>query len=651
VRKSYLAFLLILIPCLALATSHNLGNPAVTNLENHAIMTGSETVDAPVIYPPYNLMPTDGVDIIGDTLTIGTSWYDMQHNGTVGRMVEKSDDGYLHFVWMNGTNSGASDRHVYYNTIDPSGTQGWYMAGYGVESAQRGGYTTLDVDYGGIAFPCFHQVTGSSMNAHTAVGTDFFPHAGAFLVYEPDWLYIGGAEQEIIWPRIMFDRNQTMHVVSTENPLSQTAGDPQRHYYTVGSYDPLTYEVTFPDDPDTWTEMSWTMTIAGDLATSDVSDRVAFAWCWSKDFGGPDTSQWNNDIYVMIDDDGQDFHFENYFNLTQFIDPDPSWLPDTLMANMDTLRAYTDLNIFIDQDDYCHIVFTTPSYFELEGTRYWHASIVWHWSEQFPGEFQMVHNAFDDWDWNYIDCGAWQVKAQRPSIGQDPATGDLYCMYQVYDCDTTAISMAGMPSGEVYMSKSIDGGQNWSVGINITETITPENATAGNCLSELSPTMAKLVDGTCHIMYVLDRDAGVVVQTEGTWTFNEIKYHSVAVDLIPASPTVVQDVPLHVAHAYPQPGMPGVNQNTQPQGFALSQNYPNPFNPVTTINFSLDEVSDVSLKVFNLLGEEVANVTSGTYGTGAHSVAFDGSNLASGIYLYKLEAGSKVETRKMLLLK
>jgi flagellar hook assembly protein FlgD len=65
----------------------------------------------------------------------------------------------------------------------------------------------------------------------------------------------------------------------------------------------------------------------------------------------------------------------------------------------------------------------------------------------------------------------------------------------------------------------------------------------------------------------------------------------------------------------------------------------------------LDEVAKVSLKVYDLLGKEVATVTEGTYSTGLHTVTFDGSNLASGVYLYKLEAGDRSISKKMLLLK
>ena len=87
------------------------------------------------------------------------------------------------------------------------------------------------------------------------------------------------------------------------------------------------------------------------------------------------------------------------------------------------------------------------------------------------------------------------------------------------------------------------------------------------------------------------------------------------------------------------------------ENFSLSQNYPNPFNPTTNIRFTLQQAGDVSLKVFNMLGQEVATLINGRVGSGLQTVQFDASDLASGVYLYRLQAGNKVQTNKMLLIK
>jgi hypothetical protein len=88
-----------------------------------------------------------------------------------------------------------------------------------------------------------------------------------------------------------------------------------------------------------------------------------------------------------------------------------------------------------------------------------------------------------------------------------------------------------------------------------------------------------------------------------------------------------------------------------PAQFTLMQNYPNPFNPSTAITFGLPERSRVRLIVYNTLGEQVAGLSDGEMEAGYHTVRFDASMLSSGIYFYRIEAGSFVQTRKFVLLR
>ena len=90
---------------------------------------------------------------------------------------------------------------------------------------------------------------------------------------------------------------------------------------------------------------------------------------------------------------------------------------------------------------------------------------------------------------------------------------------------------------------------------------------------------------------------------------------------------------------------------TAPADFSLGQNYPNPFNPSTRITYSLAVQSNVSLKVYDILGNEVVTLVNTTQGTGVYEVNFNASNLASGLYFYTLKAGSFTSTKKMMLLK
>ncbi len=88
-----------------------------------------------------------------------------------------------------------------------------------------------------------------------------------------------------------------------------------------------------------------------------------------------------------------------------------------------------------------------------------------------------------------------------------------------------------------------------------------------------------------------------------------------------------------------------------PSQYSLEQNYPNPFNPTTNINFSLPKASDVSLKVYDALGNEVMSLVNEFKNAGTHSVIVNASNLTSGIYFYKLQAGEFVSTKKLTLIK
>jgi hypothetical protein len=88
-----------------------------------------------------------------------------------------------------------------------------------------------------------------------------------------------------------------------------------------------------------------------------------------------------------------------------------------------------------------------------------------------------------------------------------------------------------------------------------------------------------------------------------------------------------------------------------PVEFELDQNYPNPFNPTTTIRYALPQRSHVTLTVFNTLGQQVALLVNGDQDARSHEVKFDASTLASGVYFYRLLAGSFVQIRTMLLLR
>jgi hypothetical protein len=567
------------------------------------------------------------LDLIGTTEQVGTTWYDFQHNGTAGRMIKIDDFGNIHVCWTNGLDLGASSRHVYYNMKNQSGWI-WGMTGIGVEATPRGGYTCLNVDQDGYPFVAFHATSGSI--TRSAVAVDLFPGSGAFQF----WFCPDVNNREIIWPRMTVDRQGRCQLVNTENDGTDYSSP---LWYVRGVFDPSIPVIEFSN----YEYITAVECVAADIAASRHSNRVAIAYSHPQTTLEGDTNQYNNDIYLYVSEDGVTWDWENPTNVTCFLQADTTLLPDTAAANMDTLRAYDDCSVIFDEDDNIHVAFTTPYYDSIRRLVSINNSLIWHWSEELGWFPSLVADGW--WGGVPFECGAWQRFVQRPCLAIDTTTADLFITYQHYD--TAEVSEGGYPQGDVYVSRSIDNGRHWSVGINVTDTGVP-NAPPGQCLSERDITCNETIeDNTLHMFYILDRDAGGVVGTipEGTWTLNPAMYHRVIIDSIPAAP-LMPESPFHV------PVLPEHHENV-PSTFRLEQNYPNPFNPSTIIRFNLERPDMVMLKVYNILGREVRTLAEGYLQAGTYRLNFNASDLASGVYFYRLSTSSQLLTRKMVLIK
>ncbi len=113
-----------------------------------------------------------------------------------------------------------------------------------------------------------------------------------------------------------------------------------------------------------------------------------------------------------------------------------------------------------------------------------------------------------------------------------------------------------------------------------------------------------------------------------------------------------RDLPFETPPDYSVINTSGELESDNAERFVLNQNYPNPFNPSTNISFNLPTSANVKLTIYNVLGQEVATLINGKAMTsGIHTVAFDASALSSGMYIYRLEAGSFTSTKRMMLIK
>jgi len=142
---------------------------------------------------------------------------------------------------------------------------------------------------------------------------------------------------------------------------------------------------------------------------------------------------------------------------------------------------------------------------------------------------------------------------------------------------------------------------------------------------------------------------GIVVRLVGQFTPTEARQYTDTIRVFTNSITGTIDTLTLTGTGI---GSADIRPNDEaPKEFALAQNYPNPFNPATIIKFQIPNSSFVTLKVFDLLGREVATLVNEEMKPGIFERQFKGSNLSSGIYLYQLRAGSFIETKKLVLLR
>ena len=222
------------------------------------------------------------------------------------------------------------------------------------------------------------------------------------------------------------------------------------------------------------------------------------------------------------------------------------------------------------------------------------------------------------------------------SLGSELSDSTYKFIYSVAT-DSTDIVIAGSV-GKIY--QSTDSGSNWT---SFTQGLT--NSTFTNMLCYRKGCFA--ATSSDGFFYSTDRGLTWTLQNDGltntqilTMTINpnrEILLGTSGGGIFQSSGLVTS--------------ISNSDHKSTPSMFRLSQNYPNPFNPSTTISFTLPSRSFVTLKVFDIIGREIATIVSEELPAGNYSKQWNAANMSSGIYFYRLEAGSFTETKKLVLLR
>lgn len=177
---------------------------------------------------------------------------------------------------------------------------------------------------------------------------------------------------------------------------------------------------------------------------------------------------------------------------------------------------------------------------------------------------------------------------------------------------------------DLYHAFSTDGGNTWTYGgkfPGMSNTLSEVFGHAAQHLQQVNPTTYR-----AHIIYLADQTTGVG-PFDSQLTDNDLVYATFDITVTSADPTPVAST------------------------FELAQNYPNPFNPSTNIKYSIAERSNVTIKVYDMLGNEVATLINQVQDAGTHNVVFNASGLSSGMYVYTITAGNFSASKKMMLLK
>ncbi|MGQ9805769.1 MAG: T9SS type A sorting domain-containing protein [Chlorobiales bacterium] len=252
---------------------------------------------------------------------------------------------------------------------------------------------------------------------------------------------------------------------------------------------------------------------------------------------------------------------------------------------------------------------------------------IWFWS-QATGFVNVVDTtkiqAIFGSDWTgYVRPGNGTTQTNHfpidyPTIGVTP-DNSLHCVFTVARKDTAD---GGRNYYTIAYTKSVDGGVTWSA-----PRLLENNAE----MDFRYPSIAEFNPSNDSVNVVYQQDA-----VPGSSAFGDNAPISRAQLLFQRIPTAVLSTREPLVKA---------------QEYRLAQNYPNPFNPTTNISYVLPKAENVSLKIYDVLGREVATLVNEVKAAGAYTVPFNASNLASGVYFYRLQAGSFVQTKKMMLVK
>ncbi len=629
---------------------------------------------------------------LGDTLHIGQTWVDQQHELSFERMFNLSEPLFeerkAYFAWTLKENQDSDSRVQYAVSEVVDGSVGhpyrddgpiYGPVSYGptvVVSAINGPAININSDRG----------ASDPDDVHASVVT-FNP----FSVTETfnSFIFPRGSTGSFSARTASHQAGEGLTLHSLYYPTVDVNPFEMELYYNRGRMDGLTNIIlnTTPGEYPRKRVTDKATNRSGVVAVSPNGNRITLAQTVSRyhTLGeGEPGNRYNNDIYLWVGTDaGADWSMglENAVNVTNFIPINENMLPDTVAANQDTFRVYGDMDIIYDDSNILHLVFVAVEYhhFSVDQTPPRCRLYYWNNSDQYfimlaDGSFALG-----------ADTPHLEATICNPNLYWDDRNDLLWCSWvqfgepDDYDGENDPIDASddGYKASDIYVSATEDL-RHWAYGVNITNTRNDGTQLAPyETESEREMSLAKRSDADhLFLFYTVDYDPGISspggnfydspASPEGEPTNNHQVVHWVEKDLIidefdfigiPPNnhPIGPRNYPLHIDSTgyYNTPvAETGSDQSLLPNGFTLDSVYPNPFNGTARIEFTLPAPDRVAVSVVDVLGREVVRLSDRDYAAGTHALTFDGSDFASGVYFVRAgsrQYGTRVE--KVVLLK
>ncbi|HEY6906053.1 MAG TPA: T9SS type A sorting domain-containing protein, partial [Ignavibacteriaceae bacterium] len=508
----------------------------------------------------------------------------------------------LHAVYMSSQQTvNWSDRTIiYFSSIDGGLT--WFNTANVPPTGEKSGYPSINGFDDGTEMIALHSNAGGG-TTRTQIFIDQSPGSGSFDMCDPGDGPIAATPP--IWARVL-GLNSTDYVFTASMSTTVTV-DVGAYLNTGNKACDFTGYVFYPSN------QAEGYSLAYDAETNKIGN-----------------------LFIEDNDTGSLLYRESTDGTVTWTDPVTVWNYDAI-DSMGVLRG-CDLVLLAGQP--CAVFEvdkTVPSgsYFPSFPSK------IYFWSPSVNGGTPVViaDSSMVPYFDNYASNNDVMTPICRPTIGRSVGGRNTDALFAAFTANTQFYM--GDPNGVAnnyyagWFTYSVDSGKTWSAPVKFTPEETPMRDWRYVSMSQNN---VVLNDSLCTVHMVIQAD------TIPGSTVNNTPPYPVAVSAELVGVSTVVNIPQVPPNAVD-------DNNNKLYSFSLAQNYPNPFNPNTKISYSVAERNNVTLKVYDMLGREVATLVNTTKDAGNYEVNFNASSLASGLYIYKIQAGSFVQSKKMLLLK